>query len=286
MFYLLLNVIFASAFTLIIKWVQVRGREDVITVGAINYIVAAVWTVPEFMNSEISSEAVSAAWSGGAMGACYFIAYFFIIHAIRWIGAASATVIGALSILLPVGCGIMIWNEQPGAHQIIGIVLATLSLILISGRQKSPTESDGTTETKSWIRPAVLIVFFLLAGSSRLAQEAFKHESSAEYRPVFLMTAFAVAAVPSVILLFARRRRITKTEFAMGFAMGASNILQTQFILYALNRFDGFIVFPVSSAGGLLLTTLIATGLLSERLDRRKTTGIAVAACALVLLNS
>ena len=33
---------FASAFTLIIKWVQVRPRENICTVGPINYIVAAV----------------------------------------------------------------------------------------------------------------------------------------------------------------------------------------------------------------------------------------------------
>ena len=47
--FLLFNVVFASAFTLIIKLVQVRKREDVITVGAINYIVAAVWIAPEFL---------------------------------------------------------------------------------------------------------------------------------------------------------------------------------------------------------------------------------------------
>lgn len=126
----------------------------------------------------------------------------------------------------------------------------------------------------------------MLAGSSRLAQEAFKHESNAQHRPVFLITAFVVASIPSLILLIARRRRVSLAELGMGFAMGAANILQTQFILLALQSYDGFVVFPVSSVGGILLTTLVATGLLGEHLGRRKTMAIALAACALVLVKT
>lgn len=285
MFYLLLNVVFASAFTLIIKWVQVRKQEDIVTVGAVNYIVAAACSLLIYLQAEVIGDATMAAVTGGALGVCYFVAYFFVIHAIRWIGAASATVISALSILLPVGCGILIWNEQPDFYQILGVVLAMLSLLLITGRQQDRAEVSSDDEKKRWVRPLVLLSFFVLAGSGRLAQEAFKHESSPHHRPVFLVTAFLVASVPSVVLLV-RRRRIALSEFVLGFAMGAANILQTQFILYALKNYDGFVVFPASSAGGILLTTLVATGMLGEQLSRRKMTGIAIATCALVLLNS
>lgn len=288
MLFLLLNVVFASSFTLIIKWVQVRDREDIITVGAINYIVAAVWILPEFLQTEFTGDTSPALLSGGVMGGCYFVAYFFVIHAIRWIGAASASVVGALSILMPIGCGIVIWNEHPNTFQIVGVGLATASLLLISARQRSQpaaTQDTPSTERRTWVTPTILVSFFLLAGLSRLSQEAFKHESTAEHRPIFLLAAFVVAAVPSVILLIVRRRRISVTDFALGFAMGASNILQTHFILRALKDYAGFVVFPVSSAGGLMLVTLAATFLLGEYLDRRKWTGITLAVFALVLLN-
>lgn len=276
---------FASAFTLIIKWVQVRKQEDVITVGAINYIVAAIWIIPEYLRSDFSGDTTAAVTTGGVLGACYFIAYFFVIHAIRWIGAASATVIGALSILVPVVCGVVIWAEQPSQYQVIGIVLATLCLLLIGGRQDSRAEATKDAEKRSLRRPLVLISFFILAGTSRLAQEAFKHESSPLHRPAFLATAFVVAAIPSIILLVVRRRRISPTELGMGIAMGVANILQTQFILLALKSYDGFVVFPVSSAGGLLLTTVVAMFMLGEWLSRRRKLGIGIATCALVLLN-
>jgi len=285
MLYLLLNVIFASTFTLIIKWVQVRGREDIMTVGAVNYIVAAVWVLPELLQTEISGDPTNAMLTGGTMGACYFVAFFFVVHAIRWVGAASATVIGVLSILLPIGCGILIWSEQPDSYQAVGVALALLSLLLISGKRNPLPVDSARPSSRAWVTPVILISFFLLAGLSRLSQEAFKHESVPDHRPVFLFTAFAVTAIPSVVMLIVRSRAMTWIEFAFGFAMGASNILQTHFILKALQEFQGFVVFPVSSAGALLLTTLVATSLLGERLNRRTWWGIVWAVVAVVLLN-
>lgn len=285
MLYLLLNVIFASAFSLIIKWVQVRKQEDVVTVGAINYIVAAAWIAPHFLRSNFVGDTATAAWTGGIMGTCYFVAYFFVILAIRWIGVASATVISALSILVPVTFGILLWGERPSQYQTVGVFLAAISLYLITARQKRPSVPEEGPQIKSWIRAATLVCFFILAGSSRLTQEAFKHESRPEHYSVFLVTAFVVASVPSILLLVFRRKRISLTEFGLGFAMGSANILQTQFILHALEDFDGYIVFPASSVGGLLLTTLVAGGLLGEQFNRRRMTGIAIAAGALVLLN-
>lgn len=280
MIYLVLNVVFASTFMLSIKWLQVRRQEDIITVGAINYIVAALIGIPEFLSLDSGQADAAAIVTGSVMGGCYFVCYFFVIWAIRWIGAAASTVIAVLSILLPIVCGIVIWHEDPGPVQVVGIVLALLSLTLI-GAQK---DRAGVRE-RPWFTPLVLLVFFLLCGFSRLAQEAFKHESSEAFRPVFLFSGFLVAAVPSLVLLVYRRRPILFRECLFGVLMGAANIAQTHFILRSLNWYDGFIVFPVTSAGGLMLVTLVATGLLGERLTGKTVLGVLLAVVALVLLH-
>lgn len=295
--YLALNIAFASSFTLCIKWVQTRQREDMLTVGMINYVVAAVLTLPEFLSIRSLTDDArfdsSAILCGSLMGICYFIAFFFVTYAIRKVGASASSVIGALSILMPISCGIFIWHEQPSGIQAAGVLLAVLSLSLVGGnRQKRPGESPAVTgeemsrpESPRWLTPAILISFFLLAGLSRLSQEAFKHESDAVHRPTFLLSAFVVAAIPAAVVLIIRGRRPTLAEFAFGFAMGSANILQTHFILKSLHYLQGFVVFPVSSAGGLLLTAIVATGLLGERLSRKTCWGIALAIVALVLLN-
>ncbi len=323
MVYLLLNVVFASAFTLCIKWVQVRAREDILVVGAVNYLVAAALTLPEFLWHDSSSTPTVAASAGATMGVCYFVAFFLLIHAVRWIGAASSTVIGVLSIIVPIACGILIWQEQPNAHQVLGVVLALISLALIGGKRPADFAKE-----RPWFTPLVLVSFFLLAGTSRLAQEVFKHVCEPDQRPIFLFAAFVTTALPSLVILIVkvfapcassslwrpsssglrspsarrgegtlvaakgragilvgRHREFVKWEFLIGGLMGLANILQSHFILKSLEHFDGFVVFPFTSAGGLVLTTVVATRMLGERLHRRTYWGIFTAVLALFLLH-
>ncbi|MEM7453274.1 MAG: EamA family transporter [Planctomycetota bacterium] len=297
MLYLFLQVVFASAFMLIIKWTQIREREDVITVGCINYIVASLSVLPVVLSGAlVAEEAVAtvdgelspltgAIISGGSMGLSYFIAYFFAMYAIATVGASRATVVSVLSILFPIGIAAAIWQQQPNLFQWVGIVLALFALILI-GVQKQKAGNDQTkTKTVLWSAPLILFIFFLLCGCSRIAQEAFKHVSEAGFRPVFLLAGFAMAALPSLGLLIYKWRVPTAKEFGLGIAMGLSNIIQVQFTLVSLDIFPGYIVFPVCSAGGIVLTTLVATGLMKEKLTVRAVIGIAVSVVALFMLH-
>lgn len=277
---LVLCIIFASVFTLCIKWVQVRRQEDIIVVGAIGYIVAMVCSLPEYLQYQSAGDPRNAWYCGILMGSCYFVAFFFVIHTIRSVGVSSTTVISVLSILLPIACGTLIWNEHPNAYQFVGIIVALSALVLVGG-QREPIAIPGP----SWKRLSVMVVFFLLAGLARLAQAAFKHTSLPDQRPAYLFSAFLITAIPSLGILLVRRLRFTPTEFGIGTLMGLANVLQTHFILQSLQQFEGFLVFPVTSAGALIFTTVVATRMLGERLRHRTYVGISLTVVALVLLN-
>ena len=68
-------------------------KEDVFVIGALNYIVAALAILPYYLNGDWVESSQGALWTGGAMGLIYFIAYFFVIYAIKWVGV-SATSLG------------------------------------------------------------------------------------------------------------------------------------------------------------------------------------------------
>jgi drug/metabolite transporter (DMT)-like permease len=279
MIYLALRIVFASGFTLLIKWIGNRKQEDIVTVGAINYVVAALSILPEFVSTNVESSSLNAVATGGVMRTCYFIIYFLVVHTVGTSGASVATVVGGLSILLPIICGALIWNDTPNVYQIVGIAFAIGAISLI-GRHGDAKGADWT-----WGTPAVVAAFFLFAGLARLAQEAFKHGSDADQRPTFLITAFVLAAIPSSVILASRKFRVSLMELAFGCAMGFVNILQLHFTIKALQNLPGFIVFPIASAGCLVLTSLVATQLLEERLNRKTQFGILIASIALALLN-
>ncbi len=289
MFYLLLYIVFSSVFTLCIKWAHNRGTEDIITIGAINYICAAFAITPWFFLGVKQTGEPMAMWTGGTMGLVYFIAFFFVNYCIRVVGVSSTTVVGSLSLLLPIIVAAFAWDSTPNSIQIAGIGLALVSLLMIAIKPQSNVNLQNDAEDKrdggKWIAPTILFIFFLLCGISRISQEAFKFESVLDQKPTFVLTAFVVAGIPSALLLIYRRKRILWMELVIGTIMGIANFLQTLLILKALDSIDGYIVFPLSSAGGIVFTTLVATFLLDEKLRKRAYIGIAIAVIALVLLN-
>ena len=288
MIYLLLFVVFSSIFSLCIKWVHNRGSEDIITIGAITYIVAASAIVPWYFTGIRQTGDFVAIATGGTMGLVYFIAFFFVIYCVRVVGVSSTMVVSSLSLLLPIIVAAFVWDSTPNLIQIAGIGLALVSLLMIAVQPKPPTVKTATQNeptARDWKPLALLFVFFLLCGFSRIAQETFKYESIINQKPTFLLAAFTVAGIPSLILLIYRFRPIVKMELVIGIIMGMSNGLQTFWMLKSLDFIPGYIAFPLSSAGGIVFTTAVATLMLNEKLHKRAYIGIAVSVVALVLLN-
>lgn len=281
MTYLILNIILSSSFIPAIRWVQ-RRHEDILTVGAINYIVAGACAGLLFFGGNNTSYGKAACLTGAANGVAYFISFFLLLASTTRKGAAITAVIARLSVLLPIACGVLIWNEQPSPGQWFGIGLACASLMLL-GRPGTEI-ADGNS---SWSLPLILFAFFLVAGSARLAQEAFKHEANHVEleQPTYLLAGFGLTAGASLLMMLARVKCPSLNELAIGSFVGLANFLQTWFILKALERYDGFFVFPIVSAGGLFVTTLIAVILLGERPTRLNYIGIGIGVCSVALLQ-
>ena len=287
MSYLFLQALFASLFGLLIKWVGNRNkdlpREDIFVVGAISYIASLAFSIPWFMQQERSELMIGAAWTGGTMGAIYFVGYLFVTACIRWVGVTATTIVSVLSLLMPIVFAAFYWRESPTSLQVVGVTLALVALMMIGGKK------GGMKAQRPWFTPIALFGFFVICGSSRLMQDTFKRVSEAEFKPTFLLATFAVASIPSLFLLIhsmgIKRRKLLLTEVLFGIGMGAANVLQSFFILKCLDGLPGFIVFPVTSAGAVLITTAVATCVLDERLSKRTYVGVGITIIALLCLN-
>ena len=244
-------------------------------------MVGCVGALLLFQLDEVKAFSIAACVSGATTGGAYFVAFFFLASTLRWRGAALASVVSRLSILIPILCGILIWHEQPSAMQYAGIVLACVALGLIRRGRLHLNMSE-----LPWYAPLHMALFFIVAGVSRLGTEAF-HQTAAPYeKPAFLLAVFGLSAFASVILMLIRRRLPGREELIFGAGIGLANVSQTFVILKALDVYDGFVVFSMVSAGGLVFTALVAVFLMGEKLTRGSCVGIAIAAIALVMLQS
>jgi len=264
---------------------------DIVTVGSINYIAAAFCAVPGCVCSEFSPLAIHAIWTGATMGVCYFIAFFFLIFAVRWIGASNSAAVSRVSLVIPVCAGIGLWGEVPDFFQVLGIVTAFASLFLIGRSRTDPNpEIPGNTNenpaAQRWVL-WVLGAFFLVCGTARLAQQACQQlcEGATDY-PAFLLAAFCFAAVPSFAVLLWRYRGISRGELWVGVILGLTNILQSHYILRSLDLYDGFLVFTVTNTGGLIFTTGIAVFGFKERINRQSLVGIGLASLSIIFLQA
>ena len=278
---LILVIVLASAFNLMMKHAHARNYS-VLAVGCVNYVVAgivsAVWVCARpGSHSVLSPEAVLFGCLGGAM---YVACYLFIMVMLDRQGIAVATAMTRLAIAVPILVAIAVWDERPGLLRTVGLLVTFAAILLFDNRASSAKLAGGL-----WHHAWPLAGCFLTAGASRLSQKAFSQLCDQAERPLYLATWFGFAGLLAIMLFIARRELPSARDMWFGSVLGGVNILSLFFTITALREVEATVFFPVTSAAGLVIVVALAACLWREPLDTRTCWGIALACCALVLVN-
>jgi multidrug transporter EmrE-like cation transporter len=141
-----------------------------------------------------------------------------------------------------------------------------------------------------------------------LAPRAFRATEAVGEEAAFLAVLFATAAATLCTVWAVTERRTAASpapegdpagdpagvgatrhplllDLAPGIAVGVCNALQNRFMVAALQRLPGTLVYPFSAAVGLVLTVAVARVAWKERFGPLGTVGIALACGAIVLVN-
>ena len=284
---LVAQIFLSALFAVGVRWVQLHRRYDVLSVGAVNYLVAFACGIVTLLAASGAAEGATsdlragspALLTGAALGLSYFVAFFLLLRTLELRGATITTALSRLAVLVPIALAVALWGERPGAMQWLGIAVSVGAVFLMNAPQRSPVSPGREV---GW---AIPLVFFLVAGGAFASQETFNHVAQPADKPLFLVAGFAVAAAGSLVLLVVRRIRPTARELSAGLILGVANAVQVFVLLRALDRLPGFLVFAVTGAGGVIGTALMAAVVLRERPRGLRGLGIGVAAAALVLLQ-
>lgn len=184
-----------------------------------------------------------------------------------------------ISLIVPVLLSTFWYLELLSWGQWVGLILVFIVLYLLLPNKKSlldePTNSG-------WMLP----VLFILTGIGDASLKIYEREfsvllSKGEFMGVVFLTAFLVGITT---VAFKREWGFTKREFLIGACIGVPNLLAATFLIGALERMNGAVVFSAVNVLTVLGGTLVGVMFWKDRFTRLQWSGILLTIISILLL--
>ncbi|MGD9700835.1 MAG: EamA family transporter [Acidimicrobiia bacterium] len=214
------------------------------------------------------------AWGagGGVAGAIGLLAFY---HALsRGSMSVIAPTTAVVSVSIPVAVGLLL-GERPGATALVGIGVAMLAIVLVSGAFRpsaSPTPA----------RIAALAVF----GGVGFGLIFVFFERTSEASGLWPLVAARFASVPLVLTAASALRQPLGVARVWGIALACGVLDMSANVLYLLATREGLLtIVSVITALYPVSTVALAFGLDRERVSRSQAAGMAMALAALAMVS-
>jgi len=185
--------------------------------------------------------------------------------------------------MIPVIVAILLYKEQPGILQLIGIVFSLVAVVIMStGNQ---TENN---QSKLWYLPVLVFV-----GSGMI--DSLLHFLEEKFIPAYtadtlvttvFLNAFLLGSLALLVGIFRGKEKPDLKSALWGIALGIPNYFSMYFLVKTLEvSGSGTYVFPVNNIGIVLASTLSSMLIFKEQMNNRKWLGLGLAIVAIILLS-
>lgn len=198
---------------------------------------------------------------------------------ISWGPLSITMLIISYSLLIPTFYGLF-KGETIGITGIIGGILLLISLFLIRAKKEKMNFSV------KWL--IAVMVTFVVNGISSVILDIQPERFDGKYKNEFMIMAMLLSSIILLVAALIRKEKIFKEKrlcLAMGAANGVSNALVNLLVMYLASRIASVILFPVVSAGGILLGFIMAIFVYHEKLSKMQTIGYFIGVASIVLLK-
>ncbi len=243
-----------------------------------NYITAAVLMGIIVLMNGSHEVSLFTLGLGALTGLTYTIGMYMNLTLMGKRGAAITASMIQLAVLIPIAVSVFVYGETITSLQFIGILFAVTSLPLLAAKPMQKLEIDKE------ILPMIIFTI-MVVGFSQLSSKILVQSGYAAQKNFFFLAIFISAAILVSPFAWRNRGNIQRKDAAYGFGVGVFNMLSNRSILLALTTLPGAIVFPVSSAGSLLMVSLAAIVLFKEKVSKVNVAGILLTLIAVVLIN-
>lgn len=289
-----------------------RKREIMINIFLLISIIATI----SFQN--VIRKAYSVKYSGGsfvftALSSAFAVVFFvvtsgglkftdeFFVHSVWFSVSYSASVLFSLlaikigplslsalinscSLVIPTFYGIFVLGEPVNRFLVAGIVLLLVSLVLINLEKKGERKIS-----LKWI--ICIFLSFLGNGICSTVQKVQQIDFSGEYKNEFMIVALVITTITLFIISLFAEKKESFTYMKIGFPFyvpcGIANGLMNLLVM-TLTTWGGMpasVMFPLISAGGIMVTSTISVLCYKEKLSINQIFGVILGVFSIALLN-
>lgn len=213
--------------------------------------------------------------------ASYAVSTVCTVLAIRHGSLSLTSLFVSYSLMLPTFYGLLFLSDPVEKGLIPGLLLLALSLFLI--RKKG---GDGAFSPK-WL------LFVLLAftgnGMCSVVQKMQQLATGGAKKSEFMILALGIDAVFLFCLSLAKERKdwpmVAPAALVPAVIGGSLNGMVNLFVMILSGRMPVSLMFPLVSAGGILVTFLVSFFFYREKLSKTQLLGYAVGVLSVVILN-
>ncbi len=215
-----------------------------------------------------------------------FVSIFTVVaKTVQVYGIMVATIFQKMSLLAPSIIGILYYSESSSIGRIAGIILALVSIVLISfpKDRKSFSWAFFYLPMLTWIGSCVIEAVLYYVNVEGI---------SGDQNVDFVTTIFFMAGIFGSLYLAANalfsttKTTIRKKEIGAGILLGIPNFFSIYLILLLLEKgWEGSLVFPVNNVGVLTLSSLVGIIVFSEEISKLKISGFIAAIVSILLIS-
>lgn len=211
----------------------------------------------------------------------YFCATLFTFLSIQ-VGSLSLTsLVISYSLILPALYGIIFDGEKTNIWIYLGLALLVVSIVLLNAKKG---------DTKITLKWSVFAVISLIGnGSCAIIQTSQTKRFQGDYDNTFMFLALGISFIALMLFaLFSEKKEIShslkKGSYLMvlcGFANGLANL----FVMLGSTVINKSIMFPIVSAGGIVVTWIISMFIYKEKLTKSQNLAMILGIMSIIFLN-
>ncbi len=211
----------------------------------------------------------------------YTMATVFSVKAISCGPLSLTALFSSYSLMLPAFYGLIFLREPIGVGFVPGIILLMISLILINKK------SDDNKISFKW----VIYVFLVFAGNGLCSvfQKIQQVKYDGAYKSEFMIAALGMVTIAMLVFALIDERKEVCTFFKGGWywavLCGLMNGIVNLFVMILSGRMSVSLMFPLISAGGIIVTYFVSRIVYKEKLTKAQLIGFLIGIVTVVCLN-